>query len=322
MDKKERKNKTILTENRLYTINKRETSFEGIVGKLENGEDGIYGMVENNKNILLSPKDPITQKDIDTIPELKELRDSIAEVQSQFKKASGRRKFLLKKQLIEMFQDQYVIRNSYRSQHSAAANNSTISYPTFEDHIEVEPDTGKIIDHSLISFFNPTHIVAIFSNYSRLKQDAWGAFNNDTFYMMVDFDHICDLALADYPMYQDLVTYKIDGLTNQEIQTRLMADYGIKHSIEYISCIWRNKIPKMIAEAASDEYLNWYYTEKERGKWKKCTKCGQIKLANNRFFSKNGKNWYSICKQCRNKKYKEGKTINGGKCESCGSNEE
>ena len=171
MDKKERKNKTILTENRLYTINKRETSFEGLVGKLENGEDGIYGMVENNKNILLSPKDPITQKDIDTIPELKELRDSILEIESQFKRASGRRKFLLKKQLIEMRQDQYVIRNAYRSQHSAAAINPAPVSSTFEDRIEVDSITGQVTDHSLISFFNPTHIAAILSNYSRLKQD-------------------------------------------------------------------------------------------------------------------------------------------------------
>ena len=171
MDKKERKNKTILTENRLYTINKRETSFEGLVGKLENGEDGIYGMVENNKNILLSPKDPITQKDIDTIPELKELRDSILEIENQFKRASGRRKFLLKKQLIEMRQDQYVIRNAYRSQHSAAAINPVPVSSTFEDRIEVDSITGQVTDHSLISFFNPTHIAAILSNYSRLKQD-------------------------------------------------------------------------------------------------------------------------------------------------------
>jgi len=34
----------------MVTINKRETSFEGLVGKLENGEDGIYNMVSDNKN--------------------------------------------------------------------------------------------------------------------------------------------------------------------------------------------------------------------------------------------------------------------------------
>nr|DAG20838.1 MAG TPA: meiotic chromosome segregation protein [Caudoviricetes sp.] len=38
---------------------------------------------------------------------------------------------------------------------------------------------------------------------------------------------------------------------------------------------------------------------------KKCSKCGQVKPANNLFFSKNKTskdNWYSICKRCRNKK--------------------
>ena len=34
MDKKEKKEKKIITDNRMVTVNKRETSFEGLVGKL------------------------------------------------------------------------------------------------------------------------------------------------------------------------------------------------------------------------------------------------------------------------------------------------
>ena len=49
-DKEERKKKKILTENRLVTVNKRETSYEGLIGKLENGEDGIYNMIINKNN--------------------------------------------------------------------------------------------------------------------------------------------------------------------------------------------------------------------------------------------------------------------------------
>ena len=44
-DKKQKKH--ILTENRMVTINKRETSYEGLVGKLENGEDGLYNIIRN-----------------------------------------------------------------------------------------------------------------------------------------------------------------------------------------------------------------------------------------------------------------------------------
>jgi len=49
MEKQEKKEKKILTENRLMTVNKRETSFEGLVSQLENGEDGIYNIITENK---------------------------------------------------------------------------------------------------------------------------------------------------------------------------------------------------------------------------------------------------------------------------------
>lgn len=49
MEKQEKKEKKILTENRLATVNKRETSFEGLVSQLENGEDGIYNLISENK---------------------------------------------------------------------------------------------------------------------------------------------------------------------------------------------------------------------------------------------------------------------------------
>jgi len=74
MTKQEKKDKKINTDNRMVTINKRETSFEGLVSKFENGEDGIYNLITNDKNIILTPKISITQQDIDDIPALAELR--------------------------------------------------------------------------------------------------------------------------------------------------------------------------------------------------------------------------------------------------------
>lgn len=52
MEKQERKEKKILTDNRLMTVNKRETSFEGLVSQLENGEDGIYNLINSDKNMI------------------------------------------------------------------------------------------------------------------------------------------------------------------------------------------------------------------------------------------------------------------------------
>lgn len=78
MEKEERKNKKILTENRLSTVNKRETSYEGLAAQFENGEDNIYNLITEDKNILFQPKNTITQQDLEKVPPLKELREGIA----------------------------------------------------------------------------------------------------------------------------------------------------------------------------------------------------------------------------------------------------
>lgn len=293
----------------MVTINKRQTSFEGLAGKFENGEDGVYNMIiQSDKNIIFTPKISITEQDIEQIPALKQLRQAIAIVEAQGKEARGKRKYLLKKQLIQMRQDQYVIKNSYKQPIyclNAVKNFNTIQ---FDDNIKVAAD-GTITDKSLISFMNPKHVSALLCNYSKLKEDCYGKFYTDGYYLMQDLDDLIEKTLKDdYPLYYSLLIYKIDGKQNVEIQSLLQAEHGIKHSIEYISSLWRNKIPKLLAERAEKDYLEWYFTIKEKGKWKKCSRCGQIKLANNKFFSKNNSSkdgFYSICKDCRNKKSKQ-----------------
>jgi hypothetical protein len=85
----------------MVTINKREVSFEGLVAKLENGEDGIYNfMTGGDKDILFVPKIEITEKDIEEVPGLKELREEIKKIEAMQRAATGKRKFLLTKQLI------------------------------------------------------------------------------------------------------------------------------------------------------------------------------------------------------------------------------
>lgn len=307
MDKQERKQKQILTDNHMVTVNKRETSFEGLVGRLENGEDGIYNMIANDKNIIFTPKFQITQQDIAEIPELKQLVDAIAEVEKAEKKAVGKKKFLLKKQLIAMRQDQYVIRSAYKPPIYCMNAIKSFSKIDFDENVSISGD-DEIEDNSLVSFFNPKHVSALLCNYSRLKEDAWGKFYSDSYFLMEDLDTLIEKTLKDsYPMYYDLLIYKIDGKQNLEIQSLLNQKHNVKHSVEYISSLWRNKIPKLLSEQAQEDYLIWYYTTQKKGKWKKCSRCGEIKLAHNKFFSKNKTSkdhFYSICKCCRNKKNK------------------
>jgi hypothetical protein len=52
ISKDEKKAHFYITDNRRMTIDRRETSFEGLAEKFENGEDGIYGLMTNDKNII------------------------------------------------------------------------------------------------------------------------------------------------------------------------------------------------------------------------------------------------------------------------------
>ena len=303
--KEEKKEKKILTGNRLKRMNMRETSFEGLVGKLENGEDGIYNMIANDKNIIFQPKAPITEQDLAEIEPLRALTSAIKEVESRKATARGNDAKVLHKQLIDLRKDQYEILKAYKKPIYCTNLIKSAIKTDLTENVYVD-DKGDVISDGLINFYNEKHISALLHNYSKLKEDSWDRISSDIKWLMEDFDNLVDAAIKErFPLYYDLIIYKIDGKQNTEIQELLYDKYGIKHSVEYISSLWCNKIPKLIVEEAKREYLVWYYTNVEYGHWKKCGRCGQIKLAHNLFFSKNSTSkdkFYSICKDCRNKK--------------------
>ena len=304
MEKQERKERNILTENRLTTVNRRETSFEGLVSQFENGEDGIYGIMTEDKNQIFRPKVSITPEDIEDIPALKQLKESIAYWEEKASTAQGRDALIIKRTLIELRKDQYIIKNAYRKPIVfTQAVRSSHNYIPLDGEIEIGKDNLPISKG--ITLLDPKVCSAILCNYSRLKQDSWGNFESDTWYLVYDFENICDKALSQYPLYMKIVEYKIDGMQNIDIQEAIQQEFGIKHSLEYISSLWRKKIPQLIASAAEDEYLEWYFTKEEKGVYKRCSRCGEIKLANNKNFSLNKSSsdgFYSICKKCRNQK--------------------
>ena len=304
MEKQERKERKILTDNRMMTVNKREMSFEGLVSQLENGEDGIYNLIRESKNQIFQHKVSITKKDLEEIPFLRQLRDAIELWEAKLKLAQGKDAYLIKKALIEMRKDQYIIKNAYRRPIvPTKLIKSTSKIPLIDKTHRFDEDGYPIPEG--VTLLNPLVCSAILCNYSKLKQDSWGEFTDDLYYLMETFDKISEEALRDYPLYQRLVECKVDGLQNVQIQEKLEEEFGIKHSLEYISSLWRKKIPKLIASTAEDQWLDEYYLSREKGKYKKCSRCGQIKLAHNKYFSKNKTSkdgFYSICKDCRNKK--------------------
>lgn len=301
MEKEERKQKKILTENRLATINKRETSYEGLAESLESGEDGVYNLMTENKNQLFQPKDPITKQDLEDIPPLKQLKEAITIWEQKLKTAEGKDIFVIKKALIEMHKDQYIIKQAYKKPVNTSTVIQTKHYLPLEDRTSKLDSEGMPIPEG-ISLLKPEVCSAILCNYSKLKQDSFDQFEGDLYYLLLAFDDIATTALKDEPLYERLVEYKIDGLQNADIQQKIQEEFGIKYSLEYLSSLWRKKIPKLIAATAEDQWLDNYYLNQEKGKYKRCNKCKEIKLLLPKYFSRNksSKNgYYSICKKCR-----------------------
>lgn len=306
--KKEKKNADggILTRNRQATINKRETSFEGLTATLENGEDGIYNLMLNDKNQLLDRKAKITQEDIDTIPHMREYYETIQHCEERLKKAKGRDKYTLKKQIIETWQSMYIMRSSYYGipmQTGSTKNQiKSIAHMQIPENITLDENDWPISD-SPISLLNPECVSILLCYYSQLKEESMDDFQSDMRFMLMDLENLTTEALEEkYPEFYDLVIWKIDGKTNDEIQELMKQKYDIEHNGTYYSKIWRNKIPQLIANEAKKQFLVWYFTNVECGEWKKCSKCGEIKLAHNMFFAKNSTKdgWYSQCKDCKN----------------------
>ena len=53
ISKEEKKAHKYLTDNRRITIDRRETSLEGIIEKFENGADGFYNLIaDSDKNVI------------------------------------------------------------------------------------------------------------------------------------------------------------------------------------------------------------------------------------------------------------------------------
>ena len=306
MEKQEKKERKLLTENRMATVSKRETSFEGLVSQFENGEDGIYGIMSDDRNQIFQPKVVITKKDVEEIPGLMQLREAIKMWEQKLKTASGRDAFIIKTAIIELRKDQYVLRDAYRKPIIPKSITRSRHFIPLENDFSFD-DEGYIVPEG-VSLCDPKIISIILCNYSSMKQDSWGEFEKDLWYLMQEFDEVADAALKDYPLYDRICEYKVDGLQNLDIQEKIQMEFGIKHSVEYISSLWRNKIPKLIASEAEDRLLDWYFLNEMKGKYKKCSRCGQVKLAHNKYFSKNKTSrdgFYSICKNCRNSKAKK-----------------
>jgi hypothetical protein len=166
---------------------------------MENGENGIYNLIANDKNIIFRPKVEITPKDIEEIPPLRQLVDTIADWEALLKRSEGRDAYIIKDALIEMRKDQYVIKNGYRKPIVPTKLVKSKHCIELDEEVYIN-DEDRAIGEG-VSLLRPEVVSAILCNYSKLKESAYGNFEGDLWYLLYDFEVLAEEALKDYPVY-------------------------------------------------------------------------------------------------------------------------
>ena len=207
--KKEKKEDyPIATKNREVTTKKREISYEEIVSTLENGEDGIYSMIVNDKNRIMDYRDPINEQDITEIPGVQEHLNLIDTLKLKMKTATGRAKYLIKKQIIETYQQIYIIKEAYKgtpARGKISNQTKTFAHMPLEDKIFLDEDLMPQ-NAGPLSLFNPTHISFLLCHYSELKQELADDLSSDMRFLLLDLeDLVTRTLLPHHELFFDLL---------------------------------------------------------------------------------------------------------------------
>jgi hypothetical protein len=177
-----------------------------------------------------------------------------------------------------------------------------------ETVIDFDNDTGyylpdgeyKEVSNNRIDLANPEHVYQILNFYSELKESCYDGLNSDMRYILQTLEELIDIAdLRDFE--RDVLIMKIDGLIAEDILEQIQIKYGLVWSEKYLSKVFKNVIPRKISQAYVSGYEDWFYMNKAKGDYKRCTRCNEVKLANSHFFGKDKRNsdgFKNYCKEC------------------------
>lgn len=152
---------------------------------------------------------------------------------------------------------------------------------------------------NILDFRNPLHIYYLFENYTELREEAnkdpestlWGILETLDFYR--DFVQL-------EKQQEKILDLKIAKVPNDKITSLLREEFGLTHSANYISTIYKQKICEKISEGVQLNF-DYYMAREDLSAWKKCTCCGKDKLRDTREFmrrSRSSDGLASTCKKC------------------------
>lgn len=294
----------IVTRNRQVTASKRQTSLEGLVDQLENGEDGLYALMADGPQ-LLDARDLITDEDLESVPMMREMRLMIDDMSAQFERATGQRRYQLKKGIIETWQQMYLLKASFKGAWASSRVRrqvQAIGRTSLDENVTLGEDMMPVSD-CVVSLYNPAHVSFLLTYWWHLKSETYDDLSSDMRWALLDLESLLSSALRGKPELRDIAVAKMRGVPSSELVGAINSRYGTHHSEQYLSTLWRRVIPRMVADEAARHHLMWLWSTDPSKPWKLCATCGWLKPRHPLWFPRNSSSdgYYSKCKCCRSK---------------------
>ncbi len=302
-----------------YKIYKDEQLFNKMVKEQsldtdsqEETDNIIHFLLSSNKNYKKAIEQVITKEDIESIDELKDYDKMLQSITYRLKKISLVEKLFSKTNRftkLEMLTeaDIELIHNF-----NLEPNELTVElYKTLErskeqlkkqsalikqDMLDIKDSKlGTIyfkqpladstqVDYDQFEWTNKTHIKELLKVHNRDLQTDLGC-------LVVDLDNLIRDAKLSNRDSNILNLYR-EGLTLEAIGNRYSLS---KQMIEHIV----NRIINNIIDTYNKQYEDWYYLNIEKGTYKTCSKCGEVKLISNFATDKKMKDGHkNKCKAC------------------------
>lgn len=169
------------------------------------------------------------------------------------------------------------------------------TYYTNEQGEEIE------LSKNYIRMSDPNTYKGLILTYKELKDKYHDSHESDWWALIKTFE-----GLLEQTTFTDDEQFVLDMLFDNYTQTQIREKYGEINVNNMTTRRISNLINTIIPNKIRDTYLNsveeWLFTEKLKGKYKTCNKCGEVKILNERHYRKRldnkGDGYRNSCKIC------------------------
>lgn len=286
------------------TIKKNEILVDDFDEYLENPEK----QKQYNENTDLIPQIEISKEDLEKFVEIKNIYDAIDKFKQILKRLKSQPNTVPEqikiRRIIKALREDAVLAKKILSgmiEFKRLNRTSTVYNFDYDTFYYDEQGNYILVSRNALDFSDKKHIQELIRFYAPLKQSSYEDFHGETKYVLMFLEYLIDNApLKDYE--RDYIIWYIDGLNIKAIIHKMRMKYGFNWSSKNAKKCWDTILNKIV-QFCEDDYEEWFYTFKARGKYKTCSKCGKVYLATRKYFSinKDSKDGlHSICKKCRN----------------------